>query len=29
MFGHDNKAWVNPNYKELILRAIRWTTAKD
>lgn len=29
MLGHDNKAWVNPNYKELLLRAIRWSTAKD
>ncbi|MBM3861609.1 MAG: ThuA domain-containing protein [Verrucomicrobia bacterium] len=28
IFGHDNKAWVNPNYKELILRAIRWSAGK-
>ncbi len=24
IFGHDNEAWQNPNYKELLLRAIRW-----
>lgn len=29
MFGHDNQAWANPNYQELILRAIRWSAAKD
>jgi type 1 glutamine amidotransferase len=28
MFGHDNKAWVNPNYKEVLLRAIRWAAGK-
>jgi len=26
MFGHDNAAWQNPNYKELLLRAIRWAS---
>lgn len=29
IFGHDNKAWVNPIYKELLLRSIRWSTCKD
>jgi type 1 glutamine amidotransferase len=29
MLGHDNQAWVNPNYKELILRAIRWSAGKN
>jgi type 1 glutamine amidotransferase len=29
MLGHDNQAWANPNYKELLLRSIRWTIAKD
>lgn len=28
MFGHDNAAWQNPNYKELLLRAIRWSARK-
>ena len=25
MFGHGPSAWGNPNYKELLLHAIRWT----
>jgi len=29
MFGHDNQAWQNPNYKELLLRAIRWCARRD
>jgi type 1 glutamine amidotransferase len=28
IFGHDNQAWVNPNYKEVLLRAIRWAAGK-
>lgn len=25
IFGHDHKAWENPNYRELLVRAIRWS----
>ena len=28
MFGHDNQAWTNPNYRELLLRVIRWCAEK-
>ena len=28
IFGHDNRAWQNANYRELLLRAIRWSAAK-
>ncbi len=28
IFGHDNQAWTNPNYKEILLRVIRWTAGK-
>ncbi len=28
IFGHDNRAWQNPHYKELLLRAIRWSAAR-
>jgi type 1 glutamine amidotransferase len=24
IFGHDQKAWENPNYQELLVRAMRW-----
>ena len=24
MFGHDHKSWDNPNYRELLVRAIHW-----
>lgn len=26
IFGHDQKAWENPNYRELLVRAIRWAS---
>jgi hypothetical protein len=28
IFGHDNEAWQNPNYKELVARAIRWASER-
>jgi len=28
MLGHDNQAWKNPNYPEIVLRAIRWTAGQ-
>lgn len=29
MFGHDNQAWVNPNYQALLLRAMRWASTRE
>ena len=28
LFGHDEKAWQNPNYQTLLLNAMQWTVAK-
>lgn len=29
MLGHDNQAWKNPAFTELLTRGIRWAAAKD
>jgi type 1 glutamine amidotransferase len=29
MFGHDNKSWVDPNYQELLRRAMRWAAERN
>jgi len=28
MFGHDAKAWQNPNYPKLLSNGIRWAAGK-
>jgi type 1 glutamine amidotransferase len=28
MLGHNHEAWQNPNYPEIVARAIRWTAGK-
>jgi type 1 glutamine amidotransferase len=28
MLGHDSKAWVNPNFQEMLVRGIHWTIGK-
>jgi len=29
MSGHDHQAWANPNFREILLRGIRWTAGRD
>jgi type 1 glutamine amidotransferase len=26
--GHDNQAWENPNFREVLARGIRWTAGR-
>lgn len=28
-FGHDNRAYTNPNYRQLVFNAIRWLSGKE